>query len=367
MAVVGGMAVLLTAAGGGGYWYYRNANCKANFTGSRIISPYRGGCKFGLADGQGSFTYLAWNGEAISVSGKFRNGELRLGTVKRPHSVANGEWRDERPVNAIILENSPSGRAIREIREGYPDASCSVDALGKEIGQNCTERLRTMLASASPAATISLPATITSPPVSPTETKPSDGSSGSVQPADVATVTKDALNQLLQLASKNDWNGIDAKVRGLKGASYERGDRKVAREFNKGALDLMTKNEFAMAATELEKAIAADPSDIEIRNNLGYAELRLKKFDIALTQLLDTLLIDPTRASGWLNVSEAFAEREKIPAAQASLKLAFHFSRDQAKAITYLAGDESVIPSQKFRAIIQQVQPELSSIPQYGR
>lgn len=220
---------------------------------------------------------------------------------------------------------------------------------------------------APPAATTPPPAAVVSLPASPSETNPSDGSLGPVQAVDAAVVTKDALNQLLQLAAGNNWDGIDMMVRRLKGVAYERGDRKVARELNKNALNLMAKNEFAMAAIELAKAIAADPSDIEILNNLGYAELKLKKFDTAVAHLLDTLLIDPTRAAGWLNVSEAFAERDKAPAAQASLKLAFHFSRDQTKASTYLAGDESVIPSQKFRAIILQLQPEFASVPQFGR
>jgi hypothetical protein len=216
----------------------------------------------------------------------------------------------------------------------------------------------------SEVATPASPATMPPPVV--VEAKLPSGALGA-SAIDSGTVTKDVLNEMLQLAIENDWANIDLKVRGLKGASFEGGDRKVARALNRAALDLMARNEFSLAAGELEKAVVADRNDIEIRNNLGYAELRAGKYDAAVTHLLDTLLIDPSRAGGWLNAAEAFAEKDKSSAAEASLKLAFHFSRDQAKALAYIKGDSSQIPSQKFRAAIQKVEPGLGTVPQFAR
>ena len=198
------------------------------------------------------------------------------------------------------------------------------------------------------------------------ESKPNDSASGAAA-INPNIVTKDALNQLLQLATENDWNGVDAMVRSLKGVSLDGGNRKEARALNKSALELMAKNEFAAAVVELEKAALADHKDIEIRNNLGYAKLRVGNIDAAVFDLLEALLIDPTRAAAWLNASEAFAEKEKVAAADASLKLAFHFSRDQSKALAFLKGDQSQIPSEKFRATIQRTESVLATIPQYTR
>jgi hypothetical protein len=205
----------------------------------------------------------------------------------------------------------------------------------------------------------------TTPPAG-AEAKSPDAVMGSLA-IDSSIVTKEVLNQLLQLAIENDWSNIDSKVRSLKGISFDGGDRKVARALNKTALELMARNEFGLAVVELEKAVAADRNDIEIRNNLGYAELRAGRFDAAVSHLLDTLLIDPSRAGGWLNAAEAFAEKEKSVAAEASLKLAFHFSRDQTKALAYIKGDSSQIPSQRFRAAIQKAEPGLGTVPQFAR
>ena len=172
---------------------------------------------------------------------------------------------------------------------------------------------------------------------------------------------------MLTKATGGDWTGLDEKVRASKATVYELGDRKVAREFNKAGLDYLAKGEPEKAIAELEKASNASRGDVEIRNNLGYAELKARHFEKATGYFLDTLLIDPTRTSCWANVAESFAERDKAVAANAALLLSQHFSRNQAKTIEFYATGLAQMPSEKFRAAVASALPVLPNVPQFAR
>jgi len=205
------------------------------------------------------------------------------------------------------------------------------------------------------------------PTIGPPTTQVAAIPAGGPSQADVGFITKTTLNEFLQLSSDENWNAIDERVRVLKVVLYDGGDRTRARELNKVAMDLMAKSDFAGAIVELEKAVVADRNDSEIRNNLGFAELRGGKFDAAVGSLLNTLLSEPTRGAAWLNVAEAFAELDKTAAADSALKLAIHFSQNQPRALEYLRREESQSHNHKFRSSIQRVQQRATSIPPFAR
>lgn len=120
--------------------------CKINRP-SNIVSPYKGGCKDGLAEGQGSYSYLAPtpDGDKLTgISGEFRHGELNgNATVTMPESVSKGEFREGRAWNTIVRGVDGKGvRYVGQVRDGVPDGVCRADAREEK---NCIDRLRKLL------------------------------------------------------------------------------------------------------------------------------------------------------------------------------------------------------------------------------
>lgn len=150
------------------------------------------------------------------------------------------------------------------------------------------------------------------------------------QPAKTGLLSKQALNDLLQLSLANDWGAIYRQI----------------------------------GVTTLTDA---QQSRIESQLNLGAADLRASNYEAAVTHLLDCLLMDPSRAAAWLSVSEAFAERGKLEASAGALKLAVYFARDQARAIEYLNNAKAEIKSKKFLEVIRRSRKNLTTIPQFAK
>lgn len=215
--------------------------------------------------------------------------------------------------------------------------------------------------SATTAASESIQDSNAAAPASVSETVASQ--TGSANPQ----MSKDVLNEMLTKATAGDWTVLDDRVRSTRPIAYDLGDRKSARELNKYGLDLLTRGDFDKAILELEKASNVSRGDAEIRNNLGFAELKARHFEKATGYFLDTLLIDPTRTSAWANVAEAFAERDKVVASEAALRLSVHFSRNQAKTLDFYSSSLEQLSSDKYRAAVTLTLPSLASVPQYAR
>lgn len=119
-------------------------DCKVFTLQDRMIieSPYRGGCKDGLADGQGSFTYfIMYEGTKLvsSVKGEFRHGKMNgNGTIVQQDRVLEGEFRENNIWNAIVRGVGKDGiKWASQFREGALTATCRADGKGE---QNCTDR-----------------------------------------------------------------------------------------------------------------------------------------------------------------------------------------------------------------------------------
>jgi tetratricopeptide (TPR) repeat protein len=180
------------------------------------------------------------------------------------------------------------------------------------------------------------------------------------------SVTIEILSELLQRSASDDWNVIDQRVRSVAPVSHSLGDRKSARESNRIGLELFQKGRFDAAAAEFRKGLDASPGDIEVRNNLAFSTLRDGRHEQAVSLLTETLMADPTRASAWGNLAEAFAEMGKVPASRAAVKLVVHFSRNQQKSMEFLLSAEKV-ESEKLRSVIAGLAPELERVPAFVR
>ena len=107
-----------------------------------IVTPYKGGCKDGLADGHGSFTSLAEGrdiSDTISTNGEFAHGKLNgKATEIYSRGVTEGEYRENMPWNTISRGVDERGVAYwMEWRNGVQFAVCSGDGLNEK---NCTDR-----------------------------------------------------------------------------------------------------------------------------------------------------------------------------------------------------------------------------------
>ena len=120
------------------------------------------------------------------------------------------------------------------------------------------------------------------------------------------------------------------------------GDRKAARKLNEQGLAALKSDDFAQALVALKSAAATDPADVEILNNYVYALIKAKRLQDAESEAGRLLTISPGRSSAWANLAEIYALKNKNEEAVAALVLAFQFSSNKDRTVTFLnekAGD----------------------------
>ncbi len=173
------------------------------------------------------------------------------------------------------------------------------------------------------------------------------------------------LNGILRGAATDDWTTIEMEIKSLKSGlgSPQHGDRKLARALNSDGLTALRENDYQKAIQYFTSAIAADPGDVEVRNNLGYAFLRNKNLVEAERNIRLTLNIAPDRGGAWANMAEVFAENDNSIAARAALKVAIRLSTNRQRTLDYLTRAQDESPSEKFAAVIRQVLPGIDAIP----
>ncbi len=118
----------------------------------------------------------------------------------------------------------------------------------------------------------------------------------------------------------------------------EQGDRRSARELNNRALEQIRNGDYVAAATMLQQAANADPSDVEIKSNLGQALLRSGSHNEAAVALMGALELDPRRSAAWLPLAEALDARNSSGAALRALLLAYDFSANKQRTLAYYKG-----------------------------
>jgi hypothetical protein len=121
-----------------------------------------------------------------------------------------------------------------------------------------------------------------------------------------------------------------------------RGDRKVARQLHAQGLSLIGQTGFeSLAVEKLKLAHSADPLDVQIVNDLAYAELSSGDPAAAWFRLQQTLRLAPRRTSAWVNLAETAVsalpnEMRAQRNAVHGYWLGFYFSENRGKTIEYL-------------------------------
>lgn len=158
------------------------------------------------------------------------------------------------------------------------------------------------------------------------------------------------ISRMIDASVRNaDAEVKDLKIQGDGLPKPARGDRKFARGLNTDAMALLNEGKFAEAIAILKKASAADPADVEIVDNLGYAALRGGNLDEAKRSSFAALAIAPGRSSAWASLGVVLAQTESEAKAVAAFANAYRFSGNTAKTIEYLEKLGTDDPNPKVR------------------
>lgn len=158
------------------------------------------------------------------------------------------------------------------------------------------------------------------------------------------------INRMIEGSSQNAVSEITAlKTRIEALPKFPKGDRKVARGLNYEAIALLRDNKFAEAASILEKAAAADPSDVEVIDNLGYAALKEGNLIVAKRSSYAALAIAPGRSSAWASLGVVLAQTETEEQAVAAFSNAYRFSGNTGKTVEYFEKLAAEDPNPKVK------------------
>lgn len=184
-------------------------------------------------------------------------------------------------------------------------------------------------------------------------------------PAPVSTQNQQftPIVNLLRLAKNNDWKAIDEQAATLKAqaAPQAPGDRKASRTANNEGLSALKSNDFQAAVAAFRRAVAADPSDVEVSNNFGYSLLKVQQKSEAIQVLEAVLLRVPDRTSTWANLSEAAVG--DVDVSVSAMKLAVRFSSNRERTLAFLHSLADSHPNERYRSVIATVLPGIDSIP----
>jgi Flp pilus assembly protein TadD len=121
---------------------------------------------------------------------------------------------------------------------------------------------------------------------------------------------------------------------------------------NAKGLAEFNKENFTEAAASFERAAAADPADVEIMANLGYALLKAGRAQEAKKPLRDALAIDPRRASAWAALADTLFETGDDDGTLAALLLTHEFSENREKIIAIFK--EKTVSSERSASLYAQ-------------
>lgn len=154
---------------------------------------------------------------------------------------------------------------------------------------------------------------------------------GPIQSSQEGYVSKMLSLAMVDGGVNNEDEILEAKRRDEELQRPQRGDRKAARAVNERGLASLQSGRTLEAINAFQEAHKADPGDVEILNNLGYAYLMQGDLDPAERYMLSTLTMAPGRTSAWANLGEVYAKKGDINAAVGSFANAYRFSQNRDK------------------------------------
>lgn len=121
----------------------------------------------------------------------------------------------------------------------------------------------------------------------------------------------------------------------------DRGNRKAARHLLDQGLESFNRGAFAEAAQTLLEAHRADPLDVQIANDLAFAEIRAGKPLEAEAHLMHALTLAPNRGVAWFNLGELCSRKGSLDDAVLAYINTYRFSTDRPRTLKYLRAQAS--------------------------
>jgi len=168
------------------------------------------------------------------------------------------------------------------------------------------------------------------------------------------------LTEIMRAAAAGDWNRVRDQSQGV---AVVHGDRRRARAANTEGIKALNVSDYATAVQYFRTGSEADPGDIEIRNNLGYARLKAGNPSGAMQTLNDLLGLVPDRTSAWANLSESLATIGDSDGGKVCMRVAVFFSANREKTVNFLRQTAETHSNLEFRKIAVDVLESIASIP----
>ncbi|WP_287365650.1 DUF945 family protein [Thauera sp.] len=115
------------------------------------------------------------------------------------------------------------------------------------------------------------------------------------------------------------------------------GNRAVSRKLNDEGLAMLKAGQPDAAAELFGQGLQENPRDVELAGNLGFALIKADKPAEAAEVLVQALRLDPRRSSTWTPLAEALALAGYTDESQAALWVAYQWSGNRDKSLTYYA------------------------------
>jgi tetratricopeptide (TPR) repeat protein len=175
------------------------------------------------------------------------------------------------------------------------------------------------------------------------------------------------LNKVLQGASSDIWENVDAAIAELKASAPAQAADAPPNETRDAAKLSLAQRDYAEAISQYAAAIVVEPNDTDLLTALGYALMKSKQFAEAEKTLKRSLRLSPDKGAAWANMAEIFAEGDNADASAAALKVAIHLSSNRQKTLDYLADSAPTSDGSKYSLVVQKVLPIANAIPYFRR
>jgi Flp pilus assembly protein TadD len=140
-------------------------------------------------------------------------------------------------------------------------------------------------------------------------------------------------------------------------------DRPRARQLNERGLALWQRQRYSEAAGVFREAHAADATDAEIAENLGYALFKAGNIGAAEPAILTALELGPERASAWGSLGLIYAKQGKHREGVACVLTAYRFAPQPQRALDAYSRLASVDQDPKVRALLSEVMSRIKKSP----
>ena len=184
-------------------------------------------------------------------------------------------------------------------------------------------------------------------------------------PANTATLPQD-IGGVLQYVAAADWRNVDALTERMQqqaAPSAGSRDRATARSANAEGKAALQRADYSQAIISFKRGVEADPVDIELLNNLGYALSEGGQQADALTVLGEVLRRAPRRTAAWANLSTSLAELGQPEQAKFALMAGLHFSGQRERTIEFLRQQSAAGRSSAVRDVSSAAYQAADAVP----